>query len=544
MKMKVKSGLTGILLITAANTLLYALFEQAKGRSLLLCILLFAVISLLVNGVLFFFTNLKLYQMIEEIRNGLLQFNSGNFTSRIQVKTRQKELRAIMEEFEKLKVMMNTWIYELLNSSVSIKNSSGKISASSNHTSKGMENLNRSLGEIEQVFETTLGMLNDVAAASTQLANSSDSIAKSSSSAVEKTREANVVAMDGGDSMNQVSLSMGQIQEDVISAAQIIEGLEGATKEIEGITGTITAISKHTTMLALNAAIESARAGEQGKGFAVVAEEVRKLSDETGNAALQIHQLIESIKGEVCRAVEAMQLVSRNVENGVKVTDQAKANLDGIMKRMEHTVSLIEGISNDVSDQSTGTGLISQNTQSVAAQGKKGTESVQKITEDVSFYMQDADKNEVSARQLLQISNNLETIMDHFDVTLGKQMLRACRYIASLHDKNNLVSEDLMRLREKFGLTEIHLIDENGVVTQTTEQSCFGFQFLMEEGTQTAEFTRILRDAAVQVNQKAAFRDIDGKLFKYAGIATLDKKGIIQVGLDASKISEFVSDFS
>ena len=56
----------------------------------------------------------------------------------------------------------------------------------------------------------------------------------------------------------------------------------------------------------LNAAIEAARAGEQGRGFAVVAEEVRKLAEQSQEAAKKIAILISEIQGDTNKAVIAM----------------------------------------------------------------------------------------------------------------------------------------------------------------------------------------------------------------------------------------------
>lgn len=101
----------------------------------------------------------------------------------------------------------------------------------------------------------------------------------------DNARQANIlaakasdVAVEGGELIDKVVLTMASINE--------------SSQKIADIIGVIDGIAFQTNILALNAAVEAARAGEQGRGFAVVASEVRTLAQRSANAAKDIKALI------------------------------------------------------------------------------------------------------------------------------------------------------------------------------------------------------------------------------------------------------------
>jgi methyl-accepting chemotaxis protein len=540
--MSKKQNVKQTLLLMGINTLLYAgmsLVPWLSDFSPYLLILIFLCGSFFLSGLILIITNHNIYLLIEEMKRNLIQFNEGNFTGHIKVSTNQKELISVIEQFDKVKDMFNTWVYELLHSAVSIKLSADRVNSASTRTTTGMEDLNVSLTDISQFFEETTGMLTDVAAATTQLALSSTNIAAKSTLTTTSVEEANSAALSGGAAISQLTGSMHQIKNNVLNTSGIITNLEQVTREIGEITGTITSIAGQTNMLALNAAIESARAGEHGKGFAIVSEEVRKLSDETRQAAEKINNLIYTIQSEVTDAVISMRQVREEVDKGVSLSDNANDNLNNIISTMQRTVNLMESISNDVTHQSQGTDLISQSTGALADKGQTGTASVQEIASVVETQLEDAQLNNISSKELLSISDSLEGIMEIFDKVIGEQMLSVCSYIAKLHKEKALNYEDLIRLAKETGLTELHLLNEDGVIIQTSNKDILGFEFSKEKGTQTYEFLEILSNPALKVNQKFSFREVDSKLFKYTGLSMNGTSGIVQCGLDASEMIYF-----
>jgi methyl-accepting chemotaxis protein len=154
-------------------------------------------------------------------------------------------------------------------------------------------------------------------------ATSTDSAAAARATA-EAADEARDMAQAGATSAHGATAAMGAVTEASDAASAAIGGLGAKSREIGGIVDTITAIAEQTNLLALNAAIEAARAGEQGRGFAVVAEEVRKLAEESQDAARTIGGLIAEIQRETAGAIEVVERGAQRTAEGAATVAEAE----------------------------------------------------------------------------------------------------------------------------------------------------------------------------------------------------------------------------
>ena len=132
--------------------------------------------------------------------------------------------------------------------------------------------------------------------------------AENAQSAATLSKDATLVTERGGEAVNQVIVTMSEIN--------------ASAQKIQDITGVIDGIAFQTNLLALNASVEAARAGEQGRGFAVVASEVRNLAQRSAEAAKQIKSLISDSMDkvnsgdiQVKQTYEAMQDIVKSIKN-------------------------------------------------------------------------------------------------------------------------------------------------------------------------------------------------------------------------------------
>lgn len=116
-----------------------------------------------------------------------------------------------------------------------------------------------------------------------------------------------------------------------------------------------------------------------------------------------------------------------------------------------------------------------------------------------------------------------------FDNLLNTHMVIEAKLMSYVIERMPDTSfDELVALTEYSGVAEIWVTDSNGVVELTNREGGQGFTF-SNEG-QTGAFMAILNNPNLIVTQPPSYRDIDGRVYKYVGVARKDKHGICQIG--------------
>ncbi|MDN4492674.1 methyl-accepting chemotaxis protein [Ureibacillus aquaedulcis] len=220
----------------------------------------------------------------------------------------------------------------------------------------------------------------------------------------------------GSQSVKHSSEVMLSIEEIMANTSTTVEALGRKSKDITSIISTITAIAEQTNLLSLNAAIEAARAGEHGKGFAVVANEVRKLADQSQNAANEVKEIISSIHHEVESIITQNHQGVNTVIRGVEVANETNRVLQDILNHTATTNKIITSMADNISITLNTSSEVAvsfvevnniaentaMNTEKSASAAAQGSASMQEIT--------------ASAAELAKQADELRTIVNEFKI--------------------------------------------------------------------------------------------------------------------------------
>ncbi|RMN37291.1 Methyl-accepting chemotaxis protein [Pseudomonas coronafaciens pv. garcae] len=222
----------------------------------------------------------------------------------------------------------------------------------------------QSSGTLNEV-EDQQQQISQIAAAATELAATSQGVARSCEQASESARHTRRIAEQSSEDSLRTTDSIQQLNQRLTETAAALGRVSEQGQQIQSVVDAIRGIAEQTNLLALNAAIEAARAGEQGRGFAVVADEVRSLSQRTQASTAQIAGTVDSLRSTVTQAVNLMEAACGQAVNDAQSVTGLGVRLGEIATAVQSVADTLAQISTAVEEQASTADEVSSNIQQV-----------------------------------------------------------------------------------------------------------------------------------------------------------------------------------
>lgn len=355
-----------------------------------------------------------LNQAVEKVAQGDLTIFTAAESGK--AKSSKDEMDTLSDNFRLMVENLRKIVRQVSGAAEQVAASSEELTASADQAAQAANQVAESITKVASGADEQLKIVNNTTETTVKMSDGVQQAAINAekvATAGEKTSQA---AQNGGQAIDDAVTQMASIEKSVTNSADVVSSLGNRSKEIGQIIDTIAGIAGQTNLLALNAAIEAARAGEQGKGFAVVAEEVRKLAEQSQDAAKQIAEIIGEIQGDTDKAVQAMAEGTQEVRRGTEIVDAAG-------KTFGEITALVKNVTDQVQDISTGIQQIAVGSQQIVTAVKHvdqisketagQSESVSAATEEQSASMQEIAS---SSQALAAMAEELRTVVAHFKI--------------------------------------------------------------------------------------------------------------------------------
>jgi len=314
--------------------------------------------------------------------------------------------------------------------------------------------LNNMVETIANVIKNLVGTSSSIASGGHQLNSSAIQISEGTSEQAASSEEvsASMEEMTGAINQNaensktaeqmalKIDSSMDVITQSVTETSQSME-------KIAEIISIINEIAKKTDLLAINASIEAARAGEFGKGFSVVANEIRKLAENSSNAAKDIEKIIVL-----------------SVEHAKK----SSVLLNELLPELKRTTTVVQEISAASSEQLENATQVNKamiQLASVIQQNSAASEELASISEEF-LHQSECIKGDIS---YFKLDENDRDTMDELQSLLAKYTNEIKNIKTQINTENNSYSTNKKAVSTKtpenkgarINLSDLNISDDN-----------------------------------------------------------------------------------
>ena len=337
--------------------------DQQQASSAILLFVILGIAVLLFSIVMIWLLNRTIAQPLNEITKIATRISEGDLNVEVITDKRKDEVGILLHTFSKMVNVLKRM------AATAQQIASGDLTESivpqsekdilGNTFLQMLNNLRRMTKDILEGVNLLGSSVSEILAATTQVASGSaetSTAISETSTTVEEVRQAAQlsnqkasrvsenaqlvaqVTQAGQKAVDETSIGMHEIQNQMESVANTIVRLSEQSQQIGGIIASVTDVADQSNLLAVNAAIEAAKAGEQGKGFTVVAQEIKSLAQQSKQATIQVRNILNDVQKATSAAVMATEQSSKAVENGVKQSTQAGESIKALAKSVNESI--------------------------------------------------------------------------------------------------------------------------------------------------------------------------------------------------------------
>ncbi|OXS74714.1 methyl-accepting chemotaxis protein [Domibacillus enclensis] len=364
---------------------------------------------------LFFLASRKKLRLLNEISSAFAAISDKRLEEKALPESKD-EIGQLGLSFNHMSRQLRGLIERLQETSSKVMDSSTSLSAVSEETAAGSEEVGRAISDIAAGTVMQAADLDETTRSLDRLNDSIQSMNSQNERIKDVTHRSEAAASQGTEIVSRLKQSN---EESLFSSNEVsknISNLYLKIKEISRITDTIESISAETNLLALNASIEAARAGEHGKGFAVVASEVRKLAEQSNQSTKQIQGMITGIEAETEKTVLAVsETIDRSQQlNGA--VNETEEQFILISRAIGDTVDGILMLTNELEQITEQSGGISTAIRNASSVSEQTAASVEEMTASIDEQAQAIAQLANSAELLTDLSRELNGMIDQYSL--------------------------------------------------------------------------------------------------------------------------------
>ncbi|MBA2877346.1 methyl-accepting chemotaxis protein [Anoxybacillus kamchatkensis] len=401
--------IVGVLGADFDATSIYELMKENEKKMLFLTISMLLVVILMV-----FLLTLYLVKPLKQLTKSVYQLREGKFDVTFEV-NRSDEIGELANAFAYTVHELRTIIDGVTRTSVDLNESAGQMLKRTEEAAHRIECVSEDIDRISSETNQQQAYIERISLTIDEMSRALQSIASSLDETVHASQHISHLSQKGKEKMEGSTYQMKKISEKQQISVQLVQELENKSKEIHQIVELISQIAAQTNLLALNAAIEAARAGEHGKGFAVVSEEVRKLAEQSSEAASTIAGLIEDILVKMERAVKAMNESTQEIYSGTSVLAETGASFYEIIQEVARVSDQIESISAATEQLSSSSEQVVDASRAVQAIAKRTASSMTTFAGEMHQQAVFTQQLSDTSKELHHLSHKLQEMIRHLN---------------------------------------------------------------------------------------------------------------------------------